>query len=91
MQAVTDNAALGRFEMDVEGETAFVTYLRDGDRLTLVHTEVPQALAGRGVGSSLARAVLDDVRQRGLRVVPECAFMAAFIARHPTFADLVAD
>ncbi len=88
MTEVTDNAALGRYEMVVDGVTAFVTYTRHGDRLTLVHTEVPQTLGGRGVGSSLATAVLEDVGNRGLGVVAECEFMAAFIKRHPEFADL---
>jgi uncharacterized protein len=89
MPKVTDNAALSRYEMVVDGVTAFVTYARHGDRLTLVHTEVPQALGGRGIGSSLATAVLEDVRRRGLSVVPECEFIAAFIKRHAEFADLV--
>ena len=89
MTEVTDNAALGRYEMVVDGVTAFVSYTRHGDRLTLVHTEVPQSLGGRGVGSSLATAVLDGVRNRGLGVVAECEFIAAFIKRHPEFADLV--
>jgi predicted GNAT family acetyltransferase len=86
---VTDNAALRRYEMVIDGVTAFVTYVRQGDRLTLVHTEVPKTLGGRGVGSSLATAVLEDIRSRGLRIVPECDFIAAFIKRHPEFADLV--
>ena len=89
MTEVTDNAARSRYELVVDGVTAFVTYVRHGDRLTLVHTEVPQALGGRGVGSSLATAVLEDIRGRGLHIVPECEFIAAFIKRHPEFADLV--
>jgi predicted GNAT family acetyltransferase len=89
MPKVTDNAALSRYEMVVDGVAAFVTYTRHGDRLTLLHTEVPQALGGRGIGSSLATAVLEDVSSRGLRIVPVCEFMAAFIKRHPEFADLV--
>jgi hypothetical protein len=87
---VTDNAALNRYEMEVDGAIAFVAYVRHGDVLTLTHTEVPEAMAGHGVGSALARAVLDDISRQDLRVVPECAFMAAFIARHPEFANLVA-
>jgi predicted GNAT family acetyltransferase len=86
---VTDNAARHRYEMVVDGITAYVTYVRRGDRLTLVHTEVPKALGGRGIGSSLATAVLEDARSRGLRVVPECDFIEAFIKRHSEFADLV--
>jgi predicted GNAT family acetyltransferase len=89
MTELTDNAARRRYEMVVDGVTAYVTYARHGDRLTLVHTEVPEALGGRGVGSALATAVLENVRSRGLRIVPECEFIAAFIKRHPVFADLV--
>jgi len=88
---VTDNTALHRYEMIVDGVTAYVTYVRHGDRLTLVHTEVPKTLGGRGVGSSLATAVLEDVRKRGLRIAVECEFLEAFIKRHPEFADLIVE
>ncbi len=91
MTELTDNTARSRYEMVVDGVTAYVTYARHGDRLTLVHTEVPKALGGRGVGSSLATAVLEDVRKRGLRVEVECEFLEAFIKRHPEFADLVVE
>lgn len=91
MTELTDNAARRRYEMVVDGVTAYVTYARHGDRLTLVHTEVPKALGGRGVGSSLATAVLEDVRSRGLRVAVECEFLEAFIKRHPDFAHLVVE
>ncbi len=90
MTELTDNTDRRRYEMVVDGTTAYVTYARQGDRLTLIHTEVPKALAGRGVGSSLAAAVLQQVRASGLRVVPECEFIDAFIKRHPEYADLVA-
>ncbi len=89
MAEMTNNVALSRYEMVVDGVTAFVTYVRQGDRLTLVHTEVPPTLGGRGIGSSLATAVLEDVRGRGLRIVPDCEFIAVFIKRHPEFSDLV--
>ena len=91
MAEVTDNAARRRYEMVVDGATAYVTYVRHGDRLTLVHTEVPKVLGGRGVGSSLATAVLEDVRTRGLRIAVECEFLEAFIKRHSEFADLVVE
>lgn len=91
MTELTDNTARSRYEMVVDGVTAYVTYARHGDRLTLVHTKVPKALGGRGVGSSLATAVLEDVRKRGLRVEVECEFLEAFIKRHPEFADLVVE
>ena len=90
MPDVTDNMIRNRYEMLVDGQTAFVAYRRQEYRITLVHTEVPQALSGRGIGSALARAVLDDVRRRGLHVVTECEFIAGYVERHPAYADLVA-
>ncbi|KIZ47528.1 MULTISPECIES: GNAT family N-acetyltransferase [Rhodopseudomonas] len=89
MPEVTDNAALSRYELVEDGGTAFVAYVRQGDRMTLTHTEVPKALGGRGIGSTLAIGVLQNIRSRGLRIVPECEFIAGFIKRHPEFADLV--
>ncbi len=91
MSEITDNTARHRFEMVVDDETAYVTYALHGDHITLIHTQVPTALGGRGIGSKLARAVLDDIRRRGLRVTPECEFMASFIQRNPAYADLVAE
>ncbi|WP_395672599.1 GNAT family N-acetyltransferase [Inquilinus sp.] len=90
MADVTDNPALSRYEMAVDGVTAFVEYSRDGDVLALTHTEVPEALSGRGVGSALARGTLDQIRAAGLTIRPLCPFIAAYIERHPEYADLVA-
>lgn len=90
MADVTDNTALNRFEMDVDGTVAFVEYVREPNRTILVHTEVPQALSGKGVGSRLAKGVLDRVRAAGGKVTPRCEFIAAYIERHPDYADLVA-
>jgi hypothetical protein len=86
---ITDNAAANRFEMDVEGATAFVLYGRAEGVITLLHAEVPAQLEGRGVGGRLVRATLDAVRREGLKVVPRCSFVAAYIRRNPEYADLV--
>lgn len=91
MAEVTDNPAQNRYELVVDGVTAIVEYQRAGDLVDLTHTEVPQALAGRGVGSALARGTLDLVRTTGLKVRPSCPFIAAFIERHPDYQDLVVD
>ena len=53
------------------------------------HTEVFDAYEGKGVGSALARGALDDVRARGGRLVALCPFIAAYLERHPEYADLV--
>ena len=91
MPQVKDNPATGRFEMTSGESTAFVEYRRAGDRIALLHTEVPQALSGQGVGSKLVRGTLDAARTEGLKVVPRCGFVAAYIERHPEYRDLLAD
>jgi uncharacterized protein len=88
--AVRDNEAAHRYELDAGGATAFVTYRDDGPTRTLIHTEVPDALAGQGIGSALARGTLELARSRGGKLVVKCPFIAAFIGKHPEFQDLVA-
>ena len=92
MSEVKYNPAESRFEMASGGAVAYVEYERAGDRrITLLHTEVPDALSGQGVGSKLVRGVLNAVRAEGLKVVPRCEFVAAYIGRHPEHRDLLAD
>jgi hypothetical protein len=88
--AVRDNTDRHRFELDADGHVAFSNYRRDGDNLTVLHTEVPAALNGRGIGSALVRGLLDVARGQGLKVRPLCPFVSAYIARHPEYADLLA-
>ncbi|WP_426954910.1 GNAT family N-acetyltransferase [Muricoccus radiodurans] len=88
--AVTDNRARHRFEMEAEGHTAFIDYRREAGHIVLIHTEVPKALEGHGIGSRLVRGALELIRAEGLRVVPRCSFVAAWIERHPEAQDLVA-
>jgi hypothetical protein len=88
--AVRDNAALKRFELEVEGKTASLYYRLEPGVISLVHTEVPPALEGRGIGSTLVRGTLEAIRQKGLKVVVKCPFVSAWMGRHPEFNDLIA-
>ena len=85
---VRDNVERHRFELDVDGEVAFSNYSRSGDVLTILHTEVPKALNGRGIGSTLVRGELEIARAQGLKVVAKCPFVAAYLDKHPEYADL---
>ena len=62
-----------------------------GGRIAPFHTEVPEALSGQGVGSKLARRVLDALRAEGAKIVPRCEFVAAYVERHPEYRDLLDD
>jgi predicted GNAT family acetyltransferase len=88
--AVRDNTALSRFELDADGVTAFMNYRLAGGVIRLEHTETPPQARGRGVASRLTAGVLEIVRKRGLKVVPRCPFVRAYLAQHPEFSDVLA-
>lgn len=89
--SVTNNDRRHRYEATLDGAVAgFAVYRDAGGTVVFVHTEVDPAFEGRGIGGALARGALDDVRQRGRRVVAECPFIAAWIDRHPDYQDLLA-
>ena len=88
-QQVVDNEAHSRFELDLGRAVAVAYYRREGNTITLLHTEVPHEFSGRGLGSRLAGGVFSLLRARGARVIAKCPFMAAYAARHPEYADLL--
>ena len=88
--AVADNPAEHRFELKAGDHLALAYYTLAPGIVTFTHTEVPHELSGQGIGSRLARGALEQVRARGLKVIPKCPFISAFIATNAEFADLVA-
>jgi predicted GNAT family acetyltransferase len=86
---VRDNPALHRFELDADGGLAVAYYQLAPGVITFTHTEVPQALSGRGIGSALVKGALESARARNLKVVARCPFVGAYMARHPEFNDLL--
>jgi predicted GNAT family acetyltransferase len=85
--AVTDNVADRRYEVTVEGHTAHLVYARRPSTTVLVHTEVPPALRGRGVGGVLAKHALEAARAEGVRVIAQCPFVKAYLRRHPEYGS----
>jgi predicted GNAT family acetyltransferase len=84
---VTNNSAMSRYELATPHGLAIAVYRRQGDALVFTHTEVPRADEGRGIGSRLVRAALDDARRQGLRIVPACSFVVDFVRRHPEYQE----
>jgi predicted GNAT family acetyltransferase len=80
---VVDNSAESRLEARVGDSVGYLIYRIVGDRLVLVHTEVPPQLEGQGVGGALVTAGLDLARERGLTVVARCPFARSWLERHP--------
>lgn len=87
---IRDNPDKHRYELEVDGEIAFVLYRRAPGTITFVHTEVPKALGGKGIGTQLAKHVLDAARAEGLKVIVKCPFITAYMKRHPEYDDLKA-
>jgi predicted GNAT family acetyltransferase len=89
MAEVVNNQAQHRYELVVEGHLA-ATYDKVSDGvITFIHTKVPKELGGKGVGSKLVKGALDHVRADGLKAIPQCPFVKAYIDKHPEYADLL--
>lgn len=89
MPDVTDNRAEYEFELVVDAQRAIAAYQIEGDTIVFTHTIVPRPIEGRGVASKLIKAALDSARDRGLKVIPQCGFVRAYIERHPEYRDLL--
>ena len=85
---VTDNKSEHRFELATDAGAAVAVYEADGDTITFTHTVVPPEAEGHGVGSRLIAGALAAAKARGLKVVPQCPFVRAYLERHPEAAEL---
>lgn len=86
---VIDNTAEKRYELDLGDDMALIEYVLGKGIVVLTHTEVPPKYEGQGIGKELVLAALEDIRRKGLLVVPQCPFVGAYIRRHPEWMDLV--
>jgi uncharacterized protein len=90
VSVVRDNTALSRFELDADGVTAFSNYHIANGVITFMHTETPPQARGRGIASRLVEGELETARARGLKVIPRCPFVRAYMHKHPEYKDLLA-
>lgn len=89
--AVNDNQAEWQFELHADGDVSVLTYRITGDRIRLIHTEVPRAQRGRGYADMLAHAALERAKREHLRVVPLCPFVKGYLDRHPEYVTQLVD
>lgn len=88
--AVRHDPGASRFTLATEAGDAVLAYERRGERVAFTHTVVPEAARGQGVGERLVRGALAEARAGGWTVVPECPFVAAYVAEHGGYEDVIA-
>lgn len=85
-----DNQEQNRYELHIDKYIALIEYIKTKNgEIYLTHTEVPEALEGKGIGSQLVKKVLMDIEQKGLRLIPLCSFIASYIQKHPEWNHIV--
>ena len=79
------------YEAKLDGQVATLFYEREGNSIIFLHTEVPPALEGHGIGNKLARTALEDAGEHKLAVVPLCPFVASYIRHHTEYLSLLTE
>ena len=86
---VPQQVTSGRLEIERQGHVAYLEYTLAGKILQLIHSEVPEALRGQGLGSELAHSALEWAREQGFKVDVICPSVAEYLKNHPEYADLI--
>jgi len=84
-----DNEELKQYEFHIEEFIPRIEYIKAKNQIFLTHTEIPNFLAGKGVGAKLVKQALEDIKQKDLTLVPLCPFVALYIKRHQKWRKLV--
>jgi uncharacterized protein len=84
-----EKVTTGRFEIERDGQVAYLEYSLSGNVLELIHTEVPENLRGMGLASSLAETAFRWARENNLKVDIICPSVQEYVAKHPEYSDLV--
>jgi len=84
-----DNVEAKQYEFHIDGLIPRIEYIKAQNKIFLTHTEVPIQLEGKGVGTSLVKQVLEDIKKKELTLVPLCPFVALYLKRHPEWRKLV--
>jgi len=84
------NESESRFELRIGNDVAFIDCLVKGDVMLLVHTEVPAALGGQGIGTKLVEHALRYLEEHDYKLAPLCPFVAKYLRIHPEWQRLLA-
>jgi len=80
-----------QFEIEINGAKAFITYRETSETITLLHTEVEDALQGQGASTAIIEKTLTAIEESGKKLIPLCPLVVAYIKRHLEWKRIVAD
>ncbi|MBC7915433.1 MAG: N-acetyltransferase [Pyrinomonadaceae bacterium] len=83
------NPSINRFELTIDDHTSFIDYKKNGDSISLLHTEVPPQLEGKGVAASMVEKTFQYVEEHNLKLIPSCSYVQMFLKRHPEWERLL--
>ncbi len=88
--SLVNNTEAHNFELTVDGAVSFIDYKQKGDKIYLIHTEVPEEMEGHGIAAALVEKTFIYLEQHNLKIVPLCVYIVAFLKRHPEWNRLLA-
>jgi predicted GNAT family acetyltransferase len=86
-----NNESIHNFEWFVEGQRAFIDYSRGGNTVSLLHTEVPKALEGKGIAAALVEKTFRYMERKHLTLVPLCPYVKHYLEKKPEWIRLIAE
>jgi predicted GNAT family acetyltransferase len=88
---LVNNEALHNFELIIDDARSFIDYKQKGDKVYLIHTEVPHEMEGKGIAPALVEKTFIYLEQHNLKIVPLCTYMVTYLKRHPEWNRLLVD
>ena len=78
-----------RFEVDLDGMSAYLDYHLSGNVINLFHAYTPPEFRGKGIAAAVAKFALDYARANNLKVIPQCPYVKDYVSKHKEYQDLV--
>lgn len=86
---LTNNEEKKRFEIEIEGNIAFIDYKQMSTQIALIHTEVPKVIGGRGVAAALVEKTFNYIEEHNELLLPLCPYVFAYIQKRPEWKRIV--
>ena len=87
--AITDNDFLRQYEARVEGQLAKIEYAAQERKIFLTKLVIPEGIKDQGFKDEFIKAVLHNVEEKNLKVVPTSPQIAGFLRKNKQYKGLL--